>query len=61
MCVCVCVGVSVEVLGGCVLGECVSVCVRESQWKSWVCESWVRVCLCVCGSLSGSPGCVCPG
>ena len=40
-CLCVCAGVSVEVLGVCVLGECVSVCVH--------------------GSLSGSPGCVCPG
>ena len=27
-----CAGVSVEVLG-----ECVSVCVRESGWRSWVC------------------------
>ena len=26
-----------EVLGVCVLGECVSVCARESEWKSWVC------------------------
>lgn len=43
-CGCVYAGVLVEVLGVCVLGVCVRVC--------------VCVYVSVCGSLSGSPGCV---